>query len=112
MWTATNDHESIWKWEVISMDLITGLAKTVKQHDSIMVIVDRLTKVSHFIPVKSTLFASNVAQVFIRDEVTLQGVAKKIVYVSSCLQVWAWSWLSVQLIIRRQMDRHRGLTYS
>lgn len=68
-----------WKWEVISMDFITGLPKTVKQHDSIMVIVDRLTKVTHFIPVKSTFSASDVAKVFIRDVVRLHGVPKKIV---------------------------------
>ena len=50
-----------WKWDVISMDFIIGLPKTVKQHDSIMVIVDRLTKVAHFILVKSTFSASDVA---------------------------------------------------
>jgi len=68
-----------WKWEVISMNFITGLPKTVKQRDSIMVIVDRLTKVAHFIPMKSTYSASNVAQVFIKDVVRLHGVPKKIV---------------------------------
>ena len=43
------------------MDFIIGLLKTVKWHDSIMVIVDGLTKVAHFIPVKSTFSASDVA---------------------------------------------------
>ncbi len=42
-----------WKWEVISMDFITGLRKIVKKHDSIMVMVDRLRKVVDFILVKS-----------------------------------------------------------
>eukprot|EP00253_Pinus_taeda_P008402 PITA_08402 len=65
-----------WKWEVISMDFITGLPKTVKQHDSIMVVMDRLKKVAHFIPVKSTFSASDVAQVFIKDVVRLHGVPK------------------------------------
>ena len=37
-----------WKWEVISMDFITGLPMNMKQHDSIMVVVDKLTKPSHF----------------------------------------------------------------
>ena len=36
-----------WKWEVISMDLITCFSRTVRQHDSIMVTLDRLTKVAH-----------------------------------------------------------------
>jgi transposase InsO family protein len=51
----------------------------LRQHDSIMVVVDRLTKVAHFIPVKSTYSASEVAQVFIREIVRLHGVPKKIV---------------------------------
>ena len=44
-----------------------------------MVVVDRLTKVAHFIAVKSTYLASEVAHVFIRDIVRLHGVPKKIV---------------------------------
>ena len=44
-----------------------------------MVIVDKLTEVAHFIPMKSTFSDSNVAQVFIRDVVILHSVLKKIV---------------------------------
>jgi hypothetical protein len=43
-----------WWWEEIGMDFITGLPRTSKGCDSIWVIVDRLTKVAHFIPVKTT----------------------------------------------------------
>jgi hypothetical protein len=39
------------KWEVITMDFITGLPRMNKKHDSIMVVVDKLTKVSLFVPV-------------------------------------------------------------
>ena len=38
-----------WEWEVISMDFITGLPMTWRQHESIMVVVDKLTKAAHFI---------------------------------------------------------------
>lgn len=68
-----------WKWEVISKDFSTGLSKIVKQHDSIMVIVDRLTKVAYFILVKYMFSTTNVAQVFIKDVVRLHGVPKNIV---------------------------------
>ena len=50
-----------WKREVIFMDFIIGLLKTVKQHDSIMVIVDMLTRVAHFVLENSTFSASDVA---------------------------------------------------
>jgi hypothetical protein len=43
-----------WKWEVVTVDFITKLPRTVKQHDSIMVVVDKLTKATHFIAVKTT----------------------------------------------------------
>jgi hypothetical protein len=43
-----------WKWDDISMDFIVGLPLTPRKHDSIWVIVDRLTKTAHFIPVDTT----------------------------------------------------------
>ena len=49
------------KWEVISLDFITGFPKTQKQHDAIMVVVDKLRKYVHFIPVKSTYKVANIA---------------------------------------------------
>ena len=42
-----------WKWEVLSLDFIIGFPLTQKQHDSIMVVVYKLSKVTHFIPMKS-----------------------------------------------------------
>ena len=55
-----------WKWVVISMDFVTGLPKTVKQHDAIMVVVDKLSKKAHFIPIKSTFKAIDIANVFMK----------------------------------------------
>jgi len=43
-----------WKWEEVGMDFIVGLPCTQRGFDSIWVTVDRLTKVAHFIPVKTT----------------------------------------------------------
>ena len=68
-----------WKWEVISMEFIIGLLRTSRQHDSIMVVVDLLIKVVHFIPVKSTYSTIDVAEVFIIDVVRFHGVIKNIV---------------------------------
>ena len=43
----------VWKWNKITMDFITGLPRTRRQHDAIWVIVDRLTKSLHFLPVSN-----------------------------------------------------------
>ena len=43
-----------WKWEEVGMDFIVGLPRTQNGYDSIWDIVDRLTKVAHFLPVKAT----------------------------------------------------------
>ena len=67
-----------WKWEVISIEFITGFLRIVRQHDSIMVVVDRLAKISHFIHMKFAFLANDVAQVFIRDLVMLHDVLKKL----------------------------------
>ena len=49
------------------MDFITGFPLTKNQHDSIMVVVDKLSKSAHFIPVKSTYKDVNVAEIFLKE---------------------------------------------
>jgi hypothetical protein len=54
-----------WKWDDIIMDFIVGLPNTSRHHDSIWVIVDRLTKVAHFLPVHTTDKAQKYAELYI-----------------------------------------------
>jgi hypothetical protein len=68
-----------WKWEEISMDFIVGLPTTQSGYDSIWVIVDRFSKVAHFIPVKTTYKGSKLAELYIARIVCLHGVPKKTV---------------------------------
>ena len=56
-----------WKWEVIYLDFIKGFPLTIKQHDSIMVVANKLRKSTHFIPVKLTYKAVNVAEIFLKE---------------------------------------------
>ena len=53
------------KWEEINMDFVVGLPRTRRQNDSIWVIVDRLKKSSHFIPVNSTYTAEDYVRIYI-----------------------------------------------
>jgi hypothetical protein len=68
-----------WKWEEIGMDFIVGLPRTRDGYDSIWVIVDRLTKVAHFIPVRTTYTGIKLAELYMTRIVCLHGVPKKIV---------------------------------
>jgi transposase InsO family protein len=61
------------------MDFIVGLPRTHSGYDSIWVIVDRLTKVAHFIPVKTTYSGPQLAELYMSGIVCLRGVPKKIV---------------------------------
>jgi hypothetical protein len=61
------------------MDFVGGLPRTQKGHDAIWVIVDRLTKSAHFLPVKSTYKTSQYAELFISEIVKLHGVPVSIV---------------------------------
>ena len=68
-----------WKWEVISIDFIIGLPMTMRQHDSIMVVVENLTKETHFILVNSTYKADSIAKIFMKEIFKLHGFPKAIV---------------------------------
>jgi hypothetical protein len=61
------------------MDFIIGLSRTQSGYDSIWVIVDRLTKVDHFILVKTTYSRPQLAELYMSRIVCLHGVPKKIV---------------------------------
>jgi ribonuclease HI len=68
-----------WKWDDISMDFIVGLPRTQKGNDSIWVIVDRLTKVAHFLLVKANYSVSRLAELYVDNILKLHGAPKSIV---------------------------------
>jgi hypothetical protein len=69
-----------WKWEDISMDFIVGLPNTSQRHDSIWVIVDRLTKTAHFLPVRTTYNAKKYAEIYLDQIIRLHGIPKMIIF--------------------------------
>jgi hypothetical protein len=68
-----------WKWDEIGMDFIVRLPCTQAGYDSIWVVVDRLTKLAHFIPVKTNYSSAVLVELYISRIVCLHGVPKKIV---------------------------------
>ena len=68
-----------WKWDVVTIDFIMKLPWSSQQNDSIMVVVDKLTKATHFVPVKSTHKAANIAEIYMKDIARLHGIPKAIV---------------------------------
>ena len=68
-----------WKWEDISMDFVSGLPRTRGRNDSIWVIVDRLTKSVHFIPIRKTSDLGALARSYLKEIVCLLGAPRSIV---------------------------------
>uniref|UniRef100_A0A1J3DI19 RNA-directed DNA polymerase n=1 Tax=Noccaea caerulescens TaxID=107243 RepID=A0A1J3DI19_NOCCA len=68
-----------WKWDMVTMDFVTGLPKTTGNKDAIWVIVDRLTKSAHFLAIKKTDGADQLAQRYLDEIVRLHGVPVSIV---------------------------------
>jgi hypothetical protein len=56
-----------WKWEVVTMDFITKLPRTRKQHDYSMVVVEKLTKAAHFILVNLTHKETNIVNICMKE---------------------------------------------
>ncbi|GJZ59465.1 putative reverse transcriptase domain-containing protein [Tanacetum coccineum] len=69
----------LWKWDEISMDFVTGLPTTQKRHDAIWVVVDRLTKSAHFLPIWKNYDISKLAEIFRQEIVRLHGIPTSIV---------------------------------
>ena len=64
---------------MINTDFITGLTRAHRQHDSIWVIVDRMTKSSHFLAVKTTDSVEDYAKLYINEIVSYHGVPLSII---------------------------------
>ena len=63
-----------WKWDKVGMDFITGFPRTKRGNNAIFVVIDRLSKVAHFLPIRENITASQLTDLYISRIVSLHGV--------------------------------------
>jgi hypothetical protein len=68
-----------WKWETILLEFIIGFPRTQKENDSIMVVIDKIIKSSHFIPINSTFKSINIIEIFMKEMFRLHGIPKMVI---------------------------------
>ncbi|GJX08886.1 reverse transcriptase domain-containing protein [Tanacetum coccineum] len=92
-----------WKWDKITMDFITKLPRSKSGHDTIWVIVDRLTKSAHFLAIREDYSTEKLAKIYIDEIVTRHGVPVSIIldrdgrFTSRC-------WQTVQKALGTRLD--------
>ncbi|GKB55639.1 putative reverse transcriptase domain-containing protein [Tanacetum coccineum] len=92
-----------WKWERIMMDFVTKLPKTSSVHDKIWVIVDRLTKSAHFIPIRETDSMKTLTRLYIKEIVSRHGVPISIIS-DRDRHFTSRFWQSMQSALGTQLD--------
>ncbi|GJU75448.1 putative reverse transcriptase domain-containing protein [Tanacetum coccineum] len=92
-----------WKWERITMDFVTKLPKTSNGHDTIRVIIDRLTKSAHFIPTKATDSMETLTRLYIKEIVSRHGVPISIIS-NRDSHFTSRFWQSMQNALGTQLD--------
>ncbi|GJT67188.1 putative reverse transcriptase domain-containing protein [Tanacetum coccineum] len=92
-----------WKWERITMGFVTKLPKTSSKHDTIWVIVDRLTKSAHFIPTRATDSMETLTRLYIKEIVSRHGVPISIISDRDS-HFTSRFWQSLQNVLGTQLD--------
>ncbi|PHQ13462.1 hypothetical protein CCE07_035070, partial [Bacillus thuringiensis] len=68
-----------WKWDRVTMDFVSGLPLSASKKDAVWVMVDRLTKSAHFVPVRTDFSMDKLAELYVSQIVRLHGVPISIV---------------------------------
>ncbi|GJY94739.1 putative reverse transcriptase domain-containing protein [Tanacetum coccineum] len=93
----------VWKWENITMDFVTKLPKTSSSQDTIWVIVDRLTKSAHFLPIKEIGSMEKLTRQYLKEVVSRHGVLVSIISVRDN-KFTSQFWKSLNKALGTQLD--------
>ncbi|GKB80098.1 putative reverse transcriptase domain-containing protein [Tanacetum coccineum] len=93
----------VWKWERITMNLVSGLPMTPSGYDLIWVIVDRLTKSTHFLPMKRTDGREKLMQLYLKEIVCRHGIPISIISDRDGLFI-SRIWKSIQKALGTNLD--------
>jgi len=91
-----------WKWDNISMDFVTHLPRSIRGHDSIWVIVNRLMKCAHFLSINQKMSVDKLEELYVREMVRLHGVPTSIV-VARDPRFTSRFWKSLQKVLGTQL---------
>ncbi|GJR12157.1 putative reverse transcriptase domain-containing protein [Tanacetum coccineum] len=93
----------VWKWENITMDFVTKLPKTTSGQDTIWVIIDRLTKSAHFLPMKETDSIEKLTRQYLKEVVSRHGVPVSIIS-DRDIKFTSHFWKSLNEALGTQLD--------
>ncbi|GJY95216.1 putative reverse transcriptase domain-containing protein [Tanacetum coccineum] len=93
----------VWKWEKITMDFVSGLPRTPSGYDTIWVMVDRLTKLAHFPPMKKTDSMEKLTRLYLKEIVCRHGVPVSIISDQDS-HFMSNSWRSLQKALGTNLD--------
>nr|GEY71069.1 putative reverse transcriptase domain-containing protein [Tanacetum cinerariifolium] len=93
----------MWRWERITMVFVSKLPKTLNEHDTIWVIVDRLTKSAHFIPTRATDSMETLTRLYIKEIVSRHGMPISII-LDCDSHFTSKFWQSLQHALGTQLD--------
>nr|GEZ13206.1 putative reverse transcriptase domain-containing protein [Tanacetum cinerariifolium] len=96
-----------WKWEEIGMDFVTKLPRTSSRHDTICVIMDRLTKSAYFLPMHEDYKMDRLSRLYLNEIVARHGVSISIIYDRDS-RFTSRFWQSMQEALGTRLDMNSG----